>query len=149
MWTIVLIIKIDLIIFSILSLKKNWRPSVFFTILCFGLLVMSGLGFKARVYFIAFFLCCLCTIESQIHLWWPFDGQHWWDLSPGFSVPLPHSMSQDRCPTDWNMPYCFLTASPIVYLDIKIYICLTSVMRVKCGIRSTLCWKVGNISGPT
>ena len=28
-------------------------------------------------------------------------------------------------------------------------ICLTSVMRAKCGVRSTLCWKVGNISGPT
>ena len=31
----------------------------------------------------------------------------------------------------------------------KPYICLTSVTRAKCGIRSTLCWKVGNISGPT
>ena len=29
------------------------------------------------------------------------------------------------------------------------YICLTSVTRVKCGIRSTLCRKVGNISGIT
>ena len=29
------------------------------------------------------------------------------------------------------------------------YICLTSVTRVKCGIRSTLCWKVGNNSGST
>ena len=28
-------------------------------------------------------------------------------------------------------------------------ICLSSVTRAKCGIRSTLCWKVGNISGPT
>ena len=28
-------------------------------------------------------------------------------------------------------------------------ICPISVNRVKCGIRSTLCWKVGNISGPT
>ena len=32
---------------------------------------------------------------------------------------------------------------------ILICICLTSVTRVKCGIRSTVCWKVGNISGPT
>ena len=31
----------------------------------------------------------------------------------------------------------------------KLYICLTSVTRVKCGVRSTLCWKVGNISGST
>ena len=28
-------------------------------------------------------------------------------------------------------------------------ICLTSVMRAKCGICSTLCWKLGNISGST
>ena len=26
-------------------------------------------------------------------------------------------------------------------------ICLTSVTRVKCGVRSTLCWKNGNMSG--
>ena len=30
-----------------------------------------------------------------------------------------------------------------------IYICLTSLTRAKCGTRSTLCWKVGNISGST
>ena len=29
------------------------------------------------------------------------------------------------------------------------YICLTSVKHAKCSIRSTLCWKVGNISGRT
>ena len=29
------------------------------------------------------------------------------------------------------------------------YICLTSLTRAKCGVRSTLCWKVGNISGST
>ena len=28
-------------------------------------------------------------------------------------------------------------------------ICLTSTKHAKCGIRSTLCWKVGDISGPT
>ena len=27
--------------------------------------------------------------------------------------------------------------------------CLTSVTHVKCGVRSSLCWKVWNISGPT
>ena len=26
-------------------------------------------------------------------------------------------------------------------------ICLTSVTRAKCGIRSTLCWEIPNISG--
>ena len=30
-----------------------------------------------------------------------------------------------------------------------ISICLTSLTRAKCGVRSTLCWKVGNISGST
>ena len=28
-------------------------------------------------------------------------------------------------------------------------ICPTSVTRVKCGVCSTLCWKIGNISGST
>ena len=28
-------------------------------------------------------------------------------------------------------------------------ICLTSLTHAKCGTRSTLCWKVGNISGST
>ena len=32
---------------------------------------------------------------------------------------------------------------------IKKYICPISVTRVKCDIRSTLCWKIGNISGST
>ena len=31
----------------------------------------------------------------------------------------------------------------------KIYICLSSVTHAKCGIHSTLCWKIGNISGST
>ena len=30
-----------------------------------------------------------------------------------------------------------------------VYICLTSVTGVKCGVCSTLCWKVRNISGST
>ena len=29
------------------------------------------------------------------------------------------------------------------------HICLTSLMCAKCGTCSTLCWKVGNISGST
>ena len=28
-------------------------------------------------------------------------------------------------------------------------ICLTSVTRVKCGVRPTMCWKIANISGST
>ena len=27
------------------------------------------------------------------------------------------------------------------------HICLTSLTRAKCGVRSTLCWKIPNISG--
>ena len=37
----------------------------------------------------------------------------------------------------------------IKYEDAENYICLTSLTRAKCGTRSTLCWKVGNISGST
>ena len=33
------------------------------------------------------------------------------------------------------------------YTDTKI--CLTSLTRAKCGTRSTLCWKIPNISGST
>ena len=46
---------------------------------------------------------------------------------------------------DLNMgtKYCILN---ILHLNC---ICLTSVTRAKCGIRSTLCWKIGNISGST
>ena len=29
----------------------------------------------------------------------------------------------------------------------KEHICLTSLTRAKCGVRSTLCWKIPNISG--
>ena len=35
-----------------------------------------------------------------------------------------------------------------IYICLKfIYICLTSLTRAKCGIPSTLCWKIPNISG--
>ena len=39
------------------------------------------------------------------------------------------------------------TASPVDVLFTSV--CLTSLTRAKCGTRSTLCWKVGNISGST
>ena len=59
--------------------------------------------------------------NPQIHLWcgtcWPFGGQHgswdipiqvlvnkhWWDLSPGSIVLLPHSLRQDIYSTYWAM----------------------------------------------
>ena len=40
-----------------------------------------------------------------------------------------------------------LRTSPGFVQVVGIYICLTSVTLVKCGIRSTLCWKIRNISG--
>ena len=30
--------------------------------------------------------------------------KHWWGLSQGSSMPLPHSMWQGRCPTNWVSP---------------------------------------------
>ena len=45
----------------------------------------------------------------------------------------------------------FLTGSfslkVLLTANISINICLTSVTRANCGIRSTLCWKIPNISG--
>ena len=49
-------------------------------------------------------------------------------------------------PLHSNTAWHFLQAGTVVQAK---YICLTSVMRVKCGVHSTLCWKVGNISGST
>ena len=40
-----------------------------------------------------------------------------------------------HCRIIWNIPIAL--------------ICLTSLTRAKCGTRSTLCWKVGNISSST
>ena len=55
----------------------HWYP-------CFGMLVTSALGFKARVD-ITCTLSCLCT-SPQIHLWW----QAWW------SVAFPTCAFQQR-----------------------------------------------------
>ena len=35
----------------------------------------------------------------------------------------------------------------VMMRTLQTFICLTSVTRAKCGIRSTLCWKILNISG--
>ena len=46
----------------------------------------------------------------------------------------------------------FLKNHAIFFLKFFILVankCLTSLTRAKCGTRSTLCWKVGNISGST
>ena len=88
---------------------------------CFGLLVMSPLGFKARVDLLSCVLRCLCITDSPDSLLvqhlltsWPPAWQrscfihiltykHWWDLSPGWSVPLSRSMWQDRHSTEWGI----------------------------------------------
>ena len=45
---------------------------------------------------------------------------------------------------------CIKPTGLLVYIfKCNIYICLTSLTHAKCGTRSTLCWKVGNISGST
>ena len=54
---------------------------------CFGLLVMSALGFKARVDPFCM-LPCLC--DPQIHLWCDTCWQHG---SPAFLIHLPADMS--------------------------------------------------------
>ena len=36
-----------------------------------------------------------------------------------------------------------------IFSHMSYCICLTSLTHAKCGTRSTLCWKVGNISGST
>ena len=90
-------------------LWSHWFP-------CFGLLVTSPLGFKARVGS----LTCGCYTFPEIHLWcytnWPLGGQHgswavtylqagWWSLKTGSIVsPLLHSVRPGRRSTDWVMP---------------------------------------------
>ena len=44
--------------------------------------------------------------------------------------------------------YIYFVILPLNVLHVQ-NICLTSLTRAKCGTRSTLCWKVGNISGST
>ena len=41
------------------------------------------------------------------------------------------------------------TISPVTLKLMNTYICLTSLTRAKCGTRSTLCWKILNISDST
>ena len=38
-------------------------------------------------------------------------------------------------------------AEAILKRQIFLIICLTSLTHAKCGVRSTLCWKIPNISG--
>ena len=72
----------------------QWYP-------CFGLLVMTALGFKARVDpWLACFVACMQWI-SQIHLWcntcWPLDGQH------GSQSHSLHACNRGRMPQfDWD-----------------------------------------------
>ena len=112
--------------FLLLFLKTNvwncpflwghWYP-------CFGLLVISVLGFKTRVDFLTCMLHHLQTMDSVdsplvSHLvlsWWVawhwailihiLVFKHWWGSSWGSSMPLPRSVFQDRHSTDWAKPH--------------------------------------------
>ena len=77
----------------------HWYP-------CFGLLVMSPLGFKARVGSLIWaWWRHMCYMFPEIHLWWQhlltswqpawqpshlfhIPERHWWDLKPGAIMPL-------------------------------------------------------------
>ena len=65
-------------------------------------------------------------------------------LSPmqALSVTIPNFVHLKNC-SGW------ITSSCCSFLSLSLDICLTSLTRAKCGTRSTLCWKVGNISGFT
>ena len=93
-------------------LYDHWYPR-------FGLLMTSALGFKARVDSLTCMLCHLHTMDSLDsplvpHLltsWWVACTwaasihvlvlEHWWGLSPGSSMLLPHNMWRF---TDWAKP---------------------------------------------
>ena len=90
---------------------------------CFGLLVMSPLGFKARVSSpINSLGSGIMSYMFQSHLWcntcWSLGRQHggqpvllhiptsrhWWGSKLGSLIlPLPHSVRPGRCSTDWAM----------------------------------------------
>ena len=69
-------------------------------------------------------------------------------------MPLHDVISRDVTYV-WYCPYPALTLKLAVSLHVNFkgnmskFICLTSLTRAKCGVCSTLCWKVGNISGST
>ena len=75
--------SVDKILFQKIFVYNFWRARVILWdhwYPCFGLLVMSALGFKARVDpSLACFIACVQWIP-QINLWcnacWPPDGQH-------------------------------------------------------------------------
>ena len=84
-------------------------------------LIRSFTLFEVSVKCFPIISCLKCTFNSYFHL---FRRK---------SLPMKH----------------FELTVPNLYVYKYIYICLTSDTRVKCGIRSTLCWKIGNISGST
>ena len=68
----------------------------------FGLLVMSPLGFKARVNLFTCMLHCLHATDFSVTSRWPtwqlshfihiLAHKYWWGSSPGLSMLLPHGM---------------------------------------------------------
>ena len=100
---------------------------------------------------------------------WTVNMTAWTDCKPGFfwhefaaqySSMLLAVMSIEKLVALYfpfkAKSYCTVGTAkwvtPILALVIVVFnspICLTSLTRAKCGTRSTLCWKVGNISGST
>ena len=99
----------------------------------------------------------LCIQLSGVYrraLWWPGS----WQASPRCKawprlrlctlariskIMIPLNPSNDLLPSFWTF-FTHLVTSPWSQLA---YICLTSLTCTKCGIPSTLCWKIPNISG--
>ena len=92
----------------------------------------------------------VCTPWS--HTLW--THKHPWTHTSGH-IPLLRSTS-GRYAIYWNAFllqkyicwYCFFYCLLYFMSNVE-FTCLTSLTRAKCGTRSTLCWKVGNISGST
>ena len=72
------------------------------------------------------------------------DKAQWWLLgvSTISYIWRPNSWSL----LNWKPHHKNMTTVSKGHLSLDINICLTSVTHAKCGIHSTLCWKVGNIS---
>ena len=104
---------------QLLFLKKIWRTWVLFVgslIPCFGLLVMSPLGFKARVgSLIRTWQRHACYMFPEIHIWcdtcWPLSVQHgsqanlfhipatrhWWGSNGRVITPQANALPTELC----------------------------------------------------
>ena len=63
------------------------------------------------------------------------------------SMAICHTVVPERDPLDETKIHYQASSPGIITHKIIFLICLTSLTRAKCGIPSTLCWKIPNISG--